>query len=256
MLIKNENRFQDFFEDGKYVAFKNHLYNYLLRKRAVGKVMSRESHELILEVGSGISPIMTKADRIVYSDISFIACRMLRLTNKSGLYVVADATALPFKAGVFSHIVSSEVLEHIKDDGAVLCELNRVTKLAGFLVVTFPHRKVYFANDDRYVKHFRRYELVEIENILHESGFQSLIVMKVLGPLEKLMMMAAVVIFETMLKILPKSRKASKTESRLRWAEIPFAWANKFLAAIVGIDAFIMPVFLAACLLIKAEKVK
>jgi hypothetical protein len=56
MMSKNKNRFQDFFENEKYVSLKNHLYNYLLRRRAVEKAMQNEPKELVLEIGSGISP--------------------------------------------------------------------------------------------------------------------------------------------------------------------------------------------------------
>ncbi len=37
------NRFADFFKEGKYVTLKNHLYNYLLRKRAIEKCLQQES---------------------------------------------------------------------------------------------------------------------------------------------------------------------------------------------------------------------
>ena len=70
-----DNRFQDFFEEGKYVVFKNHFYNYLLRKRAIERILLREDAPLVLEIGSGISPVMTKTDRIVYSELSFLALK-------------------------------------------------------------------------------------------------------------------------------------------------------------------------------------
>ena len=256
MPVSNKNRFEDFFEERKYIAFKKYLYSYLLRKRAIEKIMAPEAPELVLEVGSGISPIMTGSDRIIYSDISFTACRMLRLDKKSGIYVVADSMRLPFKSGIFSHIISSEVLEHVKDDREALHEFNRVIKQVGVLIVTFPHRKLYFANDDRYIEHLRRYEITEMQDILNEYGFKSKSIIKILGPIEKLIMMAAVMMFETTLKILPQSRKEPQSGRSLRWVEIPFAYVNRLLAAIVSIDAFIMPLSLASCLLIKAEKIQ
>ena len=65
------NRFADFFKEGKYLILKNHLYNYLLRKRAIEKCLQQESPALILEIGSGISPVVTKFNRTVYSDLSY-----------------------------------------------------------------------------------------------------------------------------------------------------------------------------------------
>ncbi len=56
------NRFQDFFEESKYTLLKNYLYNYRLRKMAVEKCLHHENIKLILEVGSGISPVMTRTN--------------------------------------------------------------------------------------------------------------------------------------------------------------------------------------------------
>ncbi|MEA3417667.1 MAG: hypothetical protein U9R02_16240 [Thermodesulfobacteriota bacterium] len=42
------------------------------------KSLQYENIKLILEVGSGISPVMTRTDSIVYSDLSFTAFRLLK----------------------------------------------------------------------------------------------------------------------------------------------------------------------------------
>jgi 2-polyprenyl-3-methyl-5-hydroxy-6-metoxy-1,4-benzoquinol methylase len=124
MNHSDANRFQDFFEESKYTLLKNYLYNYLLRKMAVEKSLRHENIKLILEVGSGISPVMTRTNLIIYSDLSFTALQMLKHAYGNGLYVVADCMNLPFKSGAFSHTISSEVLEHLKDDRKALNELS------------------------------------------------------------------------------------------------------------------------------------
>ncbi|MCX5832500.1 MAG: hypothetical protein NT140_11565 [Deltaproteobacteria bacterium] len=73
MTPPSGNRFDDFFADNACVLLKNHLYNYLLRRRAVRKCLSAEIGELTLEVGSGLSPMTEASDRIVYSELSFSA---------------------------------------------------------------------------------------------------------------------------------------------------------------------------------------
>ena len=166
------NHFEGFFKEKNYTLLKNYLYNYLLRKRAVANSLNYEKIDMVLEVGSGISPIMTKTDHIIYTDLSFAAIQVLSHTHRKGLHVVADGTKLPFKADVFSHIICSEVLEHIPDDMAAMQELSRVMKPVGRLIITFPHRKFYFAIDDRFVGHYRRYEISEMENKLKEYGFK------------------------------------------------------------------------------------
>ena len=78
MNHSNANRSQDFFEEKKYTLLKNYLYNYRLRKMAVEKSLDQENIKLILEVGSGISPVMTGTRDIIYSDLSFAAIRLLK----------------------------------------------------------------------------------------------------------------------------------------------------------------------------------
>jgi ubiquinone/menaquinone biosynthesis C-methylase UbiE len=53
--------------------------------------------------------------------------------------VVAAATALPFRAGLFRWILASEVLEHIEDDMTAAGELSRVLAENGTVVITVPY---------------------------------------------------------------------------------------------------------------------
>ncbi|MDI6688338.1 MAG: class I SAM-dependent methyltransferase [Desulfobacterales bacterium] len=248
------NRFQDFFEESKYTLLKNHLYNYRLRKMAVEKSLRHENIKLILELGSGISPVMTKTFDIVYSDLSFDAIRLLKHSYGKGYYVVADGINLPFRSKAFSHTISSEVLEHLKDDRKAIKELARVTQPSGKLVVTFPHKKSYFANDDRFVNHFRRYELSEMNNRLKEAGFNAIAIHKVLGPLEKITMSFVVYCFSAVQKV--KSEKVNQSNNIVLMNIFGqfFKWANRFYMLPVWLDAKIIPRSLSAVLLIKAEK--
>lgn len=170
------------------------------------------------------------------------------------MYVVADCMNLPFKSEAFSHTISSEVLEHLKDDRKAIKELARVTEPSGKLVVTFPHKKSYFANDDRFVNHFRRYELSEMKERLIDAGFRPINIHKVLGPLEKITMCFVVYCFSLIQRI--KSKKITKTNKPglMNLFGQFFKLANRFYMLLAWIDARIMPRSLAAVLLIKAEK--
>lgn len=244
------NHFQTFYEEDKYIHLKNYLYNYRLRKMSVEKSFQHERPELVLEEGCGISPVLTRSDRIVYSDLSFTALKILKHTHKRGCYVVADAIHLPFKAGIFSHAVSSEVLEHLEDDYKALKELARAMKPLGRLMVTFPHRRKYFANDDRFVKHFRRYELPEMEHRLKTAGFRPIVIQKVLGPLEKVTMCFVVFCFSVLQNRKPREIKNAR---KIKWINVfaPFFnWLNRLYMGPVWLDAMIMPRALSAVLLI------
>jgi len=254
MEISPINPFDDLFEEEEYVLLKNYLYNYLLRKRAVEKNIMVKNPGLILEVGSDLSPMITSTNSIVYSDMSFSALQILRRRHGKGFYMVADGMHLPFKSNVFDQIICSEVLEHLIDDRLALEEMSRVMKLSSQLILTFPHRKVYFAYDDRFVNHLRRYELIEMTDRLKAVGLSSLYIQKVLGPLEKVTMCLVLFCFSLVQKYkTTKQSKAGQTRI-MQSLTLIFRWVNLFYVGLVWLDAKIMPRSLATVLLIKAER--
>ena len=249
------NRFQDFFTDDQYLSLKNYLYNYLLRKKAVNRCLRDESPELILEIGSGISPLITQLGAVIYSDLSFDAMQALQKARKGGHCVVADSMWLPFKANAVSHVVCSEVLEHVKDDRLAMAEICRVLKKPdGKAIVTVPHRKGYFGYDDRFVRHYRRYELKELIAKLLSAGLEPVMVDRVLGPLEKLTMIPVVYVF-AMFK--NQRTGANSTGNLNNWGLMKglagvFKWLNLIWEKIVWLDAKIMPQSLATVILVKS----
>jgi SAM-dependent methyltransferase len=249
MSLPSTNRFQDFFEEDRYVLLKNHLYNYLLRKRAVQKNLQQTTAEMVLEVGSGISPMIMDTDGIVYTELSPLALQILKRHHGRGGYVAADGLHLPFKSSAFTHAVCSEVLEHLQDDRSALQEMARVLKSSGRLIVTFPHRKAYFAKDDRFVEHYRRYDLQDMMTLLEQAGLKPISVQKVLGPLEKITMVLTV----WFISLIPKSNRSAMV-SHSRFLEFFFRWANNCYACIARLEARIVPLSLATVLLVKAIK--
>lgn len=253
MTPSHTNPFDDWFTDRKYVTLKNHMYNYRLRKRAIEKALINDDITMMLEVGSGISPMVTITDRIVYTDLSFSAVRQLRQNLRKGIFVVADAMHLPFKESSFSHGVASEVLEHLPDDGKALREMAAVLKRSGCLIITIPHRRLYFANDDVYVGHYRRYELDEMSNELETAGLHTVAVMKVLGPLEKATMIATIwclSCFQNQRRVVSSACGSGVSKVFVSL----FAWINRLYATLASVDAAIMPRRLSSVILIKAEK--
>lgn len=252
------NRFQDFFEQNNYITLKNYLYNYRLRKMAVENSFKREMPELVLEVGSGISPVMTKTNRIIYTDLSLTALQILRHTHAKGWYVVADGLHLPFKTDVFTHAICSEVLEHIPDDKAVIKELSRIMRPAGRLIITFPHRRFYFTIDDRFVEHYRRYELSEMVNKLMKCGLKPISIQKILGPLEKVTMCLVIGCISLFRMFERQNEPAEKIDKnpvgkQYKLVTFIFKWANRCYAALAWLDAMIMPRALATVLLIDSK---
>jgi SAM-dependent methyltransferase len=255
MMSSSGSQFQDFFMDDTYVLIKNDLYSYLLRKRAVGKALRDEKLQYVLEIGSGLSPLVSHGGLIVYTDLSLLALQILKSKEyRECFFLVADCTNLPFKDRSFTQVVCSEVLEHVQDDQKALQEMTRMLKPSGSLVLTFPHRRFYFSLDDRYVHHLRRYELSEMLSCIGTAGLQPVLSWKVLGPLEKITMLAAVSLYAWLKR---SSLKPYKITSKRTWPHIYvviFRWFNKMYCVLARMDAIIMPRFLSTVLLIKAVK--
>ncbi len=254
VLMEKNNRFDDFFREPLYLHLKNHLYSYQVRKRAVRELLQSGEQGLTLEIGSGISAISPATERTVYTELSYPALRCLKELQGGEQYVVADATRLPFKEGVFQRIVCSEVLEHIENDLVAVAEMAAVLRKGGRLIVTFPHRKDFFAADDRYVGHHRRYELKDMLGLLETSGLRPLSVAKVLGPLEKITMWSVV-------PLLSLSLFAGQTSARTgRRLRLPsgllkaFEVLNRLYAGLARLDARVAPMRLAMVLVAESEK--
>jgi len=250
------NRFEDFFTDDAYVSLKNHLYNYLLRRRAVQKHLQTEREALILEVGTGLSPMAEASDRMIYSELSFQAIRTLKRSQGRGCFVVTDATHLPFRGASFSQVIASEVLEHIPWDRLALREIASVMKPGGSLILTFPHRRSYFAVDDRFANHLRRYELDEMKANLDEMGLKTVEIQKVLGPLEKITMMAVITLIPLFEHFRKEERYCTRWEGAMSsgFAVTIFRAMNRLFAALVWLDARLAPRCLSSVLLIRAVK--
>ncbi|MCX8021391.1 MAG: class I SAM-dependent methyltransferase [Syntrophorhabdaceae bacterium] len=241
--------FFPFFSDKRYIATKNSLYNYIIRKETILREIPEEPSGIILELGTGISPISAHHNT-VYTDLSFEAMLILKGQNNIKNCVVADASHLPFKDGLFSYVVCSEVLEHLTDDKAVMKEVGRVLEKGGVFILTFPHRHNYFAIDDRYVGHLRRYEIAEIMSLTKEAGIEVVRIRKVLGIIEKLTMI-------TVTKILSNANRFIKKENRRTPSPLLlfiFRYINWAYAFFVRMERLVIPMRYASVILVKAVK--
>ncbi len=71
----------------------------------------------------------------------------------------------------FDYIYTSNVLEHIKDDIAVLKKLKELIRPAGLLAIYVPALPFLYSDLDRKVGHFRRYRKRDLINKVEGCGF-------------------------------------------------------------------------------------
>ncbi len=109
------------------------------------------------------------------ADISNIAIeRVKELSFVKNTYIVdlEDKKSLPNKT--YDAVISSEVLEHIKDWRLALENLLSSIKPKGYLFITVPHGMEYWSANDDFAKHYRRFEIGQIEDELKKQSYEVL----------------------------------------------------------------------------------
>jgi len=244
------NRFDDFFSDPVYLDLKNHLFNYMARCRSIQKAAG-DCPGIRLEIGSGISPV---TDASIYTDLSFQAMNALNNNNgnKSKSFAVTNACSVAFQENSVDQIVLSEVLEHIKEDDLVLSQLYYSLKPGGNLILTVPTQSYYYAYDDKFVEHERRYQIPELIEKVEKAGFTVVEKKKIGGPLEKLGTWLTVKIF---VSIFGKQKSDTPSSSERFKKILPLYKAiNHCLSALVRFDAWLMPQGLTSIILLQCKK--
>lgn len=95
------------------------------------------------------------------------------LAHDRGLRVVrADAQALPLADASMGVVTALDVLEHLEDDHRAACELHRVLRPDGTLVIAVPADPSLWSAHDEAVGHVRRYEPHTLTALLSGAGFE------------------------------------------------------------------------------------
>lgn len=79
---------------------------------------------------------------------------------------------IPFNNKSFDVVVAMDVLEHIKDDLKSLKEIKRVLKKNGLGIFLVPAHMSLWSKRDLELKHFRRYDYLELEAKAKKVGFR------------------------------------------------------------------------------------
>jgi SAM-dependent methyltransferase len=118
----------------------------------------------VLDIGCGTGAMSQKLapfGNVVSADFSPLALAFSKRRHLTRL-CAADAMRLPFRDNSFDVIVALDILEHLRDDQAALCEFQRVLKPGGRVVATVPAYKSLWSGHDVALMHFRRYVSREV----------------------------------------------------------------------------------------------
>lgn len=92
----------------------------------------------VLDVGAGESPWRELLPSSVeYFGVDADSSCEFGMRQKSDV-TYYDGIRLPFEEESFDHVLCTEVLEHVSDPAAFICDLNRVLRKGGTLILTVP----------------------------------------------------------------------------------------------------------------------
>lgn len=171
----NPDYFKELFaveEQHFWFRARNHMITTLVRQIE----SSWESNYCILEVGCGTGNVLQHLEQscsrgtVIGMDLYAEGLNFARERTHCSL-VQGDVNAPPFRAD-FDLIGLFDVLEHMPDDGQVLCDAYHLLKSGGTLLLTVPAHPSLWSYFDIASRHQRRYELPLLQQKLIRAGFQ------------------------------------------------------------------------------------
>ena len=120
----------------------------------------------ILDAGSGEGQYRHHFERQRYCGVDLAVGDAA--WDYSGVDVLADLTALPFRAGAFDAAIHIVTIEHLKEPGCALAEIGRTLATGGTLLIAAPHEwEVHQAPHDYF-----RYTRYGLAYLLEKAGFE------------------------------------------------------------------------------------
>ena len=129
----------------------------------------------VLDFGCGTGSFLKYLDRFgtvsgVDSDPDAVAFCHER--GRTEVRHVAPGAPLPFADSSFDLVTTLDVIEHVADDIATLCELRRVLRPDGLALVAVPAFMFLWGDQDVISHHFRRYTARGLRSSLQIAGFR------------------------------------------------------------------------------------
>ena len=136
----------------------------------------------VLEIGAGFGNMTRQLlgrELVVASDLDPVALEYLRGSFRDEPTVRVASYRFPLDAAQREEIrglrvdtlVCLNVLEHIEDDVSTLADFYALLPAGGALVLIVPALAKLYGTLDEHLRHFRRYEKVELEEKVRAAGF-------------------------------------------------------------------------------------
>lgn len=135
----------------------------------------------VLEIGSGVGNLSQKLlprRKYVVSDVNPLYLQTLASLQADRPYLkasycdVSDIATFPKDEGPFDTVVCLNVIEHVKDDHASLCNIRNVLGDGGRAIILVPQGQWNFGTLDEVLGHQRRYDKKSLRRLAEECNFE------------------------------------------------------------------------------------
>jgi SAM-dependent methyltransferase len=128
----------------------------------------------ILDAGCGSGRNMLELARLGTATGIELSDESVALARKRdvGEVVAGSVLEMPFPDDSFDFAVSLDVIEHLEDDLAALCELRRVLAPGGTLLLTVPAYQWLWSHHDEINEHHRRYTRRSLQRVAEQAGWK------------------------------------------------------------------------------------
>lgn len=131
----------------------------------------------LLDIGSGPGHFMQYVVKQGFSvtgvepDIELIKIGQ-QLYKHADIEVICDTAESYTSSSKYCNITLIDVLEHIKDDQEVLCNLQAMLEPSGRIIIVVPAHPVLYGIRDRSIGHHRRYSKKQLNYLLKECDLR------------------------------------------------------------------------------------